>query len=254
MCSTAYGIGTTLWATIQTPIESAKAFSSACHEMGKCFVDYCQTVDTNTIHAYVDQLQELYIQFDHLSDNEKGALIGHTIGKYGVEIFAGGCFVGGVVNGGKTLISATSAYRDLKNVNRICNLETMAISTANKEKIVAESLKYAAKRENYCKNIKIHWDRQNKHIPGRHNFVSGGGIIEIESSELETLVKKHVGKGQKITGNFFEPGYRERVDFGINIGKYAKKVEGQPIQYFQTSKGIIVHARDGNIHVWPSEP
>lgn len=94
----------------------------------------------------------------------------------------------------------------------------------------------------------------SKHIPGKHNFVNGGGIIEIEPSELEALLKSHVGKGQKITGNFFEAGYRERVDFGLNIGKYAKQIEGQPTQYFQTSKGIIVHAKNGNIHVWPAEP
>lgn len=105
-----------------------------------------------------------------------------------------------------------------------------------------------------CSSDPNDWNRQNKHIPGKHNFITGGGIIEIEVLELEILLKNHVGKGQKVAGNFFEPGYRERVDFGINIGKYAKQVEGQTTQYFQTSKGIIVHAKDGYIHVWPAEP
>ena len=254
LCSTTYGIGKTLWATAKAPVESTKAFSSACYEMGKCFVDYCKTVDSNTIDGYIDHLKDLYSQFDLLSDTEKGELIGHAIGKYGVEIFAGGVGVGGAIKGGKVLVNGASAYRKLKNTNRACNLEAMAISSVNKEKIVAESLNHAAQREIYCKNVKIHWDRQNKHIPGKHNFVNGGGLIEIESSELEVLLKSHVGKGQKITGNFFEAGYRERVDFGINIGKYAKQIEGQPTQYFQTSKGIIVHAKNGNIHVWPAEP
>ena len=36
---------------------------------------------------------------------------------------------------------------------------------------------------------KIHGDKQNKHISGKHNFVQGGGIIEIESSNLEFLLK-----------------------------------------------------------------
>ena len=164
----------------KTDIESTKAFSSACYEMGKCFVDYCKTVDSNTIDGYIDQFKELYHQFDHLSDSEKGELIGHTIGKYGVEIFAGGFVIGGAIKGGKVLVNGASAYRKLKNVNRACNLEAMTISSANKEKIVAESLKHAAARENYFKNVKIHWDKQNKHIIGKHNFLPGRGTIRVQ--------------------------------------------------------------------------
>jgi tetratricopeptide (TPR) repeat protein len=76
LCCTTYGIGKTLWATTVDPVESTNAFSSACYEMGKCFVDYCKTVDSNTIDGYIDHLKDLYNQFDHLSDSEKGELIG----------------------------------------------------------------------------------------------------------------------------------------------------------------------------------
>jgi Bacterial toxin 50 len=65
--------------------------------------------------------------------------------------------------------------------------------------------------------VRIHWDRQNKHIIGSHNFVEGGGRIEIEPSQLESLLKKHAGQGEKVTGVFLEAGYRERVDFGVII-------------------------------------
>ncbi len=253
LCSTTYGLGKTLWTTVQTPIESTKAFSRACYEMGKCFVDYCKTVDSNTIDDYIDQLKELYNQFDHLNDNEKGELIGYTIGKYGVDIFAGGFVIGGAIKGGKVLVSGACAYRKLKNVNRACNLEAMVISRANKEALISESLKHAAERENYFKSVRLHWDKQNKHIPGKHNFLHGRGTITIESNEFETLTKKYVGKGQRVEGSFGDAGYVERVDFEKIIGEYAEKVNGE-IKYTPTSKGIIKYAKDGTFHVIPSNP
>lgn len=254
LCSTTYGMGQTLWVTTKSPIESTKAFSSACYEMGKCFVNYCKTVDSNTIDGYIDQFKILYHEFDHLSENEKGELIGHAIGKYGVEIFAGGFVIGGAIKGGKVLVNGASAYRKLKNVNRACNLEAMTISSANKEKIVAESLKHAAERDAYFKNIKIHWDRQNKHIPGIHNFQAGKGTILIEKSEFEVLIKENAGKGYRVSGPILEAGYKERVDFGKIIGEYALESKGKPTKYVPTTKGIIHYDKNGNAHVIPSDP
>jgi tetratricopeptide (TPR) repeat protein len=254
LCSTTYGIGKTLWASAKAPVESTKAFSSACYEMGKCFVDYCKTVDSNTIDGYIDHLKNLYGQFDHLSDTEKGEFIGHAIGKYGVEIFAGGFVIGGAIKGGKILVNGASAYRRLTNVNRACNLEAMAVSSANKEKIVAESLKHASQRETYFKNIRLNLAKHNKHVLGHHHFIPDRGIITVEAQEFESLVKQYAGKGQKIKGVFGEADYRERVDFGRLIGKFAVKVEGQQTQYLPTTKGIISYASDGTFHVWPSDP
>jgi len=254
ICGTTYGIGKTLWATAKAPIESTKAFSSACYEMGKCFVDYCKTVDSNTIDGYIDHLKNLYVQFDHLNDSEKGELIGHAIGKYGVEIFAGGVVVGGAIKGGKALAKGASAYRKLKDVNRAYNLKAIAISDVNKKKIVAESLKHAAERDKYFKNVRIHWDRQNKHIPGAHNFQTGKGAILIEKSELEALIKERAGKGQRVTGAIFEANFKERVDFGKTIGEYALESKGKPTQYIPTTKGIIHYDKNGSVHVIPSDP
>jgi tetratricopeptide (TPR) repeat protein len=246
LCSTTYGIGKTLWATAQAPIESTKAFSSACYEMGKCFVEYCKTLDSNTI---IDQLKELYSQFDHLSDSEKGKLIGYTIGKYGVDIFAGGFVVGGAIKGGKILVSGTSAYRKLKNVNRACNLEAMTISSTNKEKIVAESLKHAAERENYFKNVRYNFDAHNKHIRGHNDFIKTGS--EWEHQNPEQLLRFFAGKG--IPGGNRSPGtygYRETVDFGEHIGIW-RSLDGK-IQ-LPTTRGTIHYGKKG-AHIVPSKP
>ena len=57
--------------------------------------------------------------------------------------------------------------------------------------------------------------------------------------KFEILVKEHVGRGQRVTGEFGMGNYKERVDFGVTIGEYALKIEGQAVQYIPTSKGII---------------
>jgi hypothetical protein len=130
----------------------------------------------------------------------------------------------------------------------------MAVSSANKEAVIAESLKHAAERDAYFNNIKIHWDKQNKHIPGKHNFEIGRGRILIQTDEFELLVKEHAGKGQRVLGNLGESGFKERVDFGKIIGEYASEVKGKPTTYTPTSKGIITYAKDGSVHVYPTNP
>ena len=40
----------------------------------------------------------------------------------------------------------------------------MIASNANKEKIIAESLKHAAQREVYFKNIRLNLAKHNKHV------------------------------------------------------------------------------------------
>lgn len=180
---------------------------------------------------------------NQLDDTQKGELIGYAIGKYGVDIFA----MGGVFKG-------LNAIKNLKNANRICNFDAMVISNANKEVLVSSALKHAAKRENYFKNVTIHWERQNKHIPGKHNFEASKGTISIEPPKLEMLVKEHVGKGQKVAGEFGEAGFVERIDFGIIIGEYAPGPNVSPAQFLPTTKGIIKYAKDGKVHVIPSDP
>ncbi|KIC74327.1 hypothetical protein DB44_AL00210 [Candidatus Protochlamydia amoebophila] len=45
---------------------------------------------------------------------------------------------------GKAILKEIIAIRNLKYVNRICNLETMVISNANKKTIVSASLKHVS--------------------------------------------------------------------------------------------------------------
>lgn len=258
-----YGMSKTLWATHWSthPLnpqvsENIKNFANACYEIGECIVDYCKNVDEETINSYIDQIKTIYTHYDQLSDTEKGEIIGYTVGRYSVDILAGALIGAGVAKRAQIVnktVPLFSSIRNLKNVNRACNFDVMILSEAEKKAVLASSLEHTVARNNYFKNVKIHWDKQNKHITSKHNFLTGRGIITMETNEFETITKKYVGKGQRVEGSFGEGGYVERVDFEKIIGEYAEKINGE-IKYTPTSKGIIKYAKDGAYHVIPSNP
>lgn len=239
MCSSVYGLSETLWTINQHPIESTKNFANACKEMADCVVDYYKTHDLeNSIDECVDEVKILYEKFDQFTDREKGQLIGYAIGKYGIDIFGGGAVLKGV-----------AAYRNLRNANRICNLEAMAVSTTNKEAVVTSALKHNAERDAFFKNVKIHWDRQNKHIPGKHNYEPGKSIFE--HNNPQKLLDDFAGKGrsmsQDLPGNL---GYKEAVDFSEHIGVWINKENTLALP---TTKGTIHYSKNG-AHIVPAHP
>jgi hypothetical protein len=242
LCSSAYGLGETLWAVNPLnpqSVENTNQFASACYEMAECVVDYCKNVDWETVDGYVDQVKTLYERFDQLNDSEKGSLIGYTVGKYGVDLFAGGA-----------VVKSVSTYRKLRTANRLCNLEAMAVSNANKEAIVASSLKHASERESFFKNVTIEIDKQNKHVVGKHNFELGKS--EFVHSDPQNLLSKFAGKGKPINNKALgTPDYRERVDFGELIGYYVN--EENPGIKLPTTKGTIRYSKKG-AHIIPSHP
>lgn len=235
LCKTTYGLGTTLWAVAKDPIESSKLFADACCEMSDVIVEYCKTLDADTLDTCVDQIKMLYNNYSQLSDAEKGALIGYTIGKYGVDIFVPvGCLKG------------VAAYHKLRNANRICQFESMALSTANKEAIVASSLQHAAEREAFFKNVRIEIDKQNKHIPGKYNYDQRKSVFEYP--DAEELLRKYGGKGTRCRGNLGEPGYQEIINFERCIGYNICEKTGEKIA---TTWGKIHYSKNG-AHIVPT--
>ena len=159
----------------------------------------------------VPELKSLCCNWDNLTTRNKGQQLGFIIGKYGIEIFTP------VVG-----MKAFKVYRDLKRANSMLTLEHCVTSQAQKQLILSSALEHATQRESYLKKVKIHWDRQNKHVPGTHNYQPGKGKVTLSPEELETLLKENAGKGQRVIGSFGEAGYKERIDFGKIIGEYAR--------------------------------
>src|SRR5690606_16969247 len=106
LCHTAYGLGECLWAFGEHPIDSIRNLAGASYEMAEHIIDFLQNVDRDRLQEYAAELIRLYENFDQLSDQEKGYLLGYAVGKYGVDIFAGA-----------TVVKGVSAYNKLKESN-----------------------------------------------------------------------------------------------------------------------------------------
>ncbi len=235
MCSSIYGLGEALWVGAGQPVNSSKQFITACHQIGVNIHDYCKDVNWATLDGYVDEIKTLYENFDQLSDADKGHLIGHTVGKYGVDIFAGG-----------VIFKTVNAARNLRHANRICNLEALASSQTNKN-LVTASCKHAAERESFFKSVKLLKDAQNKHIPGKHNYEVGKSIFT--HPEPEHLLQKHAGTGKGVRSVPGQSNYQEIVDFGEVIGVHINEEGIQTL----TNYGKIHYSKRG-AHIVPALP
>ena len=209
-------------------------------DTGETVVEYIKTLDQEKIDKMAIEVQDLYKRFSSLSDDEKGQIIGYCVGKYGVEIFAGAA-----------TLKCAAAIKNLKAANRVLNLEGLVVS---EKSIKTAAITHAAKREAHFSNVTVHWSRQNKHVPGKHNFDPSRGHIILENNKLESLIREHAGKGQKVNKIVpFSPGYKERIDFGEQIGSFALKEVGKETVFMPTNRGILHYSKDG-VHLVPSAP
>ncbi|MGP1683577.1 MAG: polymorphic toxin type 50 domain-containing protein, partial [Giesbergeria sp.] len=95
----------------------------------------------------------------------------------------------------------------------------------------------------------IHEGQQGKHVPGHNNFQPGKS--ELTDPNPQGLLDQGAGTGQQV-GNVppGQPGSKERVDFGKNIGTYVDPVTGQRSP---TNIGIIHNGSRGS-HIVPARP
>jgi len=238
LCETAYGLGKALWIHAQHPIDSTTEFVNACYDLSKNTYELFKDVEWDNIETYPNEIIHLHNNFDRLSDVEKAHFVGYAIGKYGVDIFAGGVALKSIV-----------ALKKLKNANALCNMEAMAMSQANKEVVLSSALKHTVERESFFKNVKIHADRQNKHVFGKHNYQAGKSIFE--HSDPQGLLNKFAGKGNPIKDRIpGSPDYREKVNFGELIGHHVNEFSGLKTQ---TTWGEIRYSKTG-AHIVPALP
>jgi tetratricopeptide (TPR) repeat protein len=241
LLNSAYGLSESLWVFGQHPIEQTTHFTNACYAATECAVKFCEKLDWAQVEEYAEDFKQFCERYYQLGDAEKGALIGQLIGKYGVDILAPGVTLKGV-----------TAYKKLRNANRMCNLEAMAISTANKEVVQSAALIRSETRKSCFKRVKLHKDRQNKHIPGTNNYEPDKFRSILMHSDPDRLLTEFAGKGVK--KNNIQPGipgYVEKVDFGEFIGYYIDIKN--PTSKIATTKGTIKYSKDG-AHIVPSHP
>lgn len=94
----------------------------------------------------------------------------------------------------------------------------------------------------------LHEGRQGKHVPGHNNYVPGRSTLTDENPQ--GLLDDFAGTGQPVSGTRGTPGFKERVNFGKQIGEY---VDPQTGVATPTSNGIIHYSKDG-AHIVPARP
>jgi hypothetical protein len=96
----------------------------------------------------------------------------------------------------------------------------------------------------------VHDGQQGKHVPGHNNFLQGRS--RITHPNPQHLVSRFAGKGQPIRGIPGQPGSRERVDFGVEIGVWVDERNVRPP--VPTTNGVIHYGKDGTAHIVPARP
>lgn len=237
--SSIHGLTRGLWALAQDPIGVSSEFARAAHA---CIEFMKNHSIPQLVLELAPELQELVEKWDVLDDQKKGEIAGKVVGRYGVEIFAGGYLVKGV-----------KLYRDLKRANNLLTFETIALSERHKVFIKAEALRKAESRKAVLQqaNLKIHWGQQGKHIMSHPNYDISARRSILLHPKPEELIQKKAGTGTKIgKGEAGSLEFKEIVDFNEFIGYNVDFSTGEKTA---TSWGKVHYGKNG-VHIVPTKP
>jgi hypothetical protein len=169
--------------------------------------------------------------------------MGHSISKYGIEIFAPIAIFKGV-----------KVYQELRKANMMSTLESFGYSTEARAKLFegiekrwapGERLRDFRERANPTIEHQKHW----KHTEGHINYKPGNSILMHD--DTQRLVNEFKGTGMKWRGEIpGAPGYIEIVDFQEFIGF---DVNRETLVRTPTSWGKIHYSKDG-AHIVPTKP
>lgn len=198
------------------PIDSLTNFANSCYELTKTTMELIKESNLSPTNIpfglagilYEPSLKRLHEKFDGLSDAEKGALIGHAIGTYGVDIIAGGALVKGTSLG----LKFNAACSSVREANKILTFEAMATSEANKEAIIAGAKELSAVRETVLQASK-----------------TSRIVVKTNNTKFHVMQEKHAwDKLITLTGNVGEDFIKVTLlleDHGILSEKYILKSE-----------------------------
>ncbi len=247
MIGTLRGLGAGLWALVQDPPGASNELVDAAL---RC-IEYIKTHTSSAIvQDLVPELKELIQNYEYLEDFQKGKLIGHILGKYGMDIF--------LAREGTVMIKA---YRDFKRANQVLTLETAA-KFEHAAAILAEAdQRWTRIHLTAIKNgkLKIHPQKQGRHIVGHPEYEAlvkkGERPSILEHSDPNRLIREYAGTGikdKRVDTGILPgmPGYLEIIDFKEFIGYSVNRTTGIKTP---TSMGKI-HYAQGDVHIVPYSP
>jgi hypothetical protein len=189
LLGTAQGLGAGVWALVKNPVTTSHEFIDAATQC----IDYIRSHSTfELIQDMVPEMRELMQNYEQLDDFEKGKLIGHAIGKYGLDIFLA-----------KQSITFIKSYQNLKRANKALTLDALA-SSGKAQTILTETEKRWSNIhvERIRKGeVKIIEAKQGKHIIDHRNYqelISDGKNPSIFSHpDPQKLLTQYGGTGIK---------------------------------------------------------
>jgi hypothetical protein len=182
-----------LWSLACSPIEVSKELINTSYELAE-FIK--ENTGRECLEAVIPELKELCLNWDTLSDYEKGSKTGYIIGKYGVDILAPGAVIKGV-----------KKYRQLKRLNSMFTIECCVASENKKIKIMEASAKHSIARASLCESVKA-----GKIVPRNANVIP------------HVMQEKHEwGKLLKLSGNK-EADFKKVIDLLEENKIFEKKV------------------------------
>jgi tetratricopeptide (TPR) repeat protein len=231
------GLSAGIWTLVSSPIQFSREMAHAC----QLAAEYLSSHSTPEIlQELAPELKDLVINWDMLSRFNRARLMGHSIAKYGVEIFAP---IG--------LFKGVKVYQELRKANMMLTLESFGYSAEARVKLFEEMNARWKSRELFREqtNLQVEHQKHWKHIEGHVNYKQGNSILA--HSDIQRLVNEFKGTGMRWRGEIpGAPGYIEVVDFHEFIG-----FDVNPDTYIRTptSWGKIHYSKSG-VHVVPTKP
>ena len=243
LCYSLRGMSQLLWTYNNRPVKISKDLVDAT--IGA--VEYIRTKNLSAISKdMAPELHELITKWDTFDAKTRGEKSGFVFGKYGINILAS---FGGT--------KAFKAFQELRRGNAVCNLKTLAASPYTNAPVMDAATKAVmVRRQQYFKSVKLHLDKQGKHIESHRNYKELITNKENPSiwtcHEPEKVLAECAGTGMavgKIEAGF--AGYREVITYKEYIGFYVNETGTVKLP---TKRFTIHYAGDGTAHMVPAHP
>lgn len=141
-----------VWCFACSPKEVSGDLINASYELVKFIKD---NTARECLEVVVSELNELCLNWDVLSDYDRGSKTGYIIGKYGVDILAPGAALKGI-----------KKYQQLKRLNSMFTIECCVESQVKKAKILEASFKHSSARAIIIESVK-----SGKIVPRNANVI-----------------------------------------------------------------------------------
>lgn len=227
-----------LWSFSCSPVEVSKDLINTSYQLVK-FIK--ENTARENLELVIPELKELCLNWDSLTDYERGNQIGYIIGKYGLDVLIPGAIIKGI-----------KKYRHLKRLNSMFTVECCMASEAKQAKILEASAKHAAIRTTVVDAAKT-----GKVIPKNANVVphvmqkkhAWDKLIKISGNQQEDFiaVKKLLEEHKILDAKNFVKELivpPEKPNSPLRLLKYEKTVNSELVETF-----FIKNVETGEIYL-----